>query len=287
MIEIESSSALQMTDSSASTLLAELNEKCNRTPLAPFVILFGLGVVGILVAGQVASWISASVAIAAAVVSWWVVVRDKMRRTTLIMYDLEPDAAKAFDALHGALDSLKASRMMWHIAASGKVADRKYHAGAGEVVKRSAIALQKGDPPLVKTNVEVPLVPVGRQTLAFMPDRLLVFDKREVGTVAYSDLTVTLSETRFIEDGSVPSDATVVGTTWQYVNKKGGPDKRFANNRELSICAYRGLTLSSRSGLNELLQISNRVAGDALPSAVRSMAELGAISAGSTQVDRP
>ena len=55
---------------------------------------------------------------------------------------------------------------------------------------------------------------------------------------------------RYVESESVPSDARIIGQTWQYVNKKGGPDKRFKNNRQLPICAYSQLNLSTSDGLD-------------------------------------
>jgi hypothetical protein len=56
--------------------------------------------------------------------------------------------------------------------------------------------------------------------------------------------------TRFIEHETVPSDARVVDRTWQFVNKKGGPDLRFKNNRELPVCAYNQFNLSTPDGLD-------------------------------------
>ena len=106
--------------------------------------------------------------------------------------------------------------------------------------------------------MEIPLIPVGKQTLALMPDRLLVFEPAGVGAIAYEDLTLECAESQFIEDENVPKDATVVGKTWRYVNKKGGPDRRFKDNRELPVCAYDQLHFSSPQGLNELLQLSRR-----------------------------
>lgn len=75
------------------------------------------------------------------------------------------------------------------------------------------------------------------------------------------------------EEGTLPHDAKVVDRTWQYVNKNGGPDRRFNNNRELPVCLYEDLKLSSASGLNELLQVSALGHGDDLKNAVRSMAD--------------
>ena len=63
--------------------------------------------------------------------------------------------------------------------------------------------------------------------------------------------------TRFIESESVPRDAQVVGQTWKYVNKSGGPDKRFKDNRQLPICLYGELELCSSSGLNTVIMFSN------------------------------
>jgi DNA-directed RNA polymerase subunit RPC12/RpoP len=49
-----------------------------------------------------------------------------------------------------------------------------------------------------------------------------------------------------------------VGTTWRYVNKKGGPDRRFARNYEIPIVIYYYLSIQDRSGfgLNEQLAFS-------------------------------
>jgi hypothetical protein len=63
-------------------------------------------------------------------------------------------------------------------------------------------------------------------------------------------------EQRFIEDEGVPGDAKMVGETWRYVNKKGGPDRRFSNNRQLPILLYLNMHLTSASGQNEMLEFS-------------------------------
>ena len=65
------------------------------------------------------------------------------------------------------------------------------------------------------------------------------------------------STTRFIEDGWVPSDGTVVDRTWRYVNKNGGPDRRFNNNAQLPIVKYGVLYVSSATGVNIHLNTSS------------------------------
>jgi len=219
-------------------------------------------------------WLVASFVLVSVGVSWLASMKDALRKTTVILYDLEPDVERAYEQLHDAFGQLRSCSRTWHIEARGDVRDRKYHAGAGAVVKRKQVSLKNGEPPFVKTNVQVPLVPVGKQLLAFMPDRLLVFDSAAVGAISYFSLVLDVSENNFIEEETVPQDATVIGKTWRYVNKKGGPDRRFKDNREIPICVYEQLHLSSAAGLNEVLQTSRQGGGNALRAALSSLGEL-------------
>ncbi len=57
------------------------------------------------------------------------------------------------------------------------------------------------------------------------------------------------------------------------MNKKGGPDRRFANNRELPIALYEEITLRSRTGLNEKLQVSRVGAAATLISGLTGMVD--------------
>jgi hypothetical protein len=43
---------------------------------------------------------------------------------------------------------------------------------------------------------------------------------------------------------------------WKYLNKNGSPDKRFNNNRQLPICLYSEYTLSSDTGVYEIITTS-------------------------------
>lgn len=68
----------------------------------------------------------------------------------------------------------------------------------------------------------------------------------------------------------MPRDAEVVDKTWQYVNQSGRPDKRSKDNREIPICRYEQISLSSSTGLNEVLQVSRCSFGDRLSTATLS-----------------
>jgi hypothetical protein len=261
--EIESGSVTMMKDDSAADLLAELNEKRRRWRIAPIIAV--VGVITILLAwrsllpiGQVAVFVAVCVAVASAYES------DVLRKSTVIMYDLESDAIGSYQRLVSAIQGFAQANKLWHVQSRAEVLDRKYHAGAQSEITRSPTSIRMGSPQYVKCNIDVPAINVGRQTLYFFPDRLLVFDSESVGAVGYAALAVERLPTRFIEADSVPLDAKVVDRTWRFVNKKGGPDRRFKDNRELPICEYEAIHFGSDTGLNELLHASRAGVADEL-----------------------
>jgi len=268
MQDIDSGDIAQMVDASSAELLQELNQKRKRQPLWPW--LLGIGaLIWWYFSGDavVLTWVGMFITAMAVPVYLW----DRKRRTTVLMYSFEPEREEAFQAVRAAFQQMMGCRGAWHIAAQG-AADRKYNAGASSVVKRAASQLTLGKPPQVKTNIEVPVIPAGAQSLYFFPDRLLVFEKNGVGAVSYPDLTMTIKSTHFVEEQSVPGDATQVDRTWRYVNKKGGPDKRFSDNRELPIMLYEEVHFQSGSGLNELINLSRTGTSQGFGEALAKMA---------------
>lgn len=272
--DVESGSVEQMVDASSTELLREMNEKRGKVRLLPGTIALSIAGALLLLAVGIPTWLVVLFGALAVGICWLASMKDELRKTTVILYELEPEVAAAYSSLHDAFGAIRSCSRSWHIEARGEVRDAKYHAGASGVVKRKQVDLSVGAPPFVKTNVEVPLVPVGKQVLAFMPDRLLVFESAAVGAVSYQALDLSSTESQFVEDEAVPQDAIVVGRTWRYVNKKGGPDRRFKDNREIPICAYDQIRLSSSTGLNEVIQVSRRGVGSVLREALSSLQRL-------------
>jgi hypothetical protein len=277
LTEIESGSVLEMVDTSASTLLAELNEK--RRKFSFWILVLVLTLVAAPLGGEVAA---PFILLAGIVLTVIVAQFDAVRRTTVLLYALDGPAAERFQALHDAFDELMRSGRVGHIGAQGAVTDRKYHAGASSLQRRTTIRPQLSVPPRVKTNISLPAIPVGRQTLYLFPDRLLVVDRDGVGAVSYESLELELGQSRFIEEERVPNDAKVVGKTWKYVNKKGGPDRRFRDNRELPIALYEEIRFRSPSGLNEVVQVSRLGVGEKLKAALSQLALTPVVSAAVT-----
>lgn len=254
--DIESADVSQIVDSSSRELLNELNQKRAKVRLWPIAVTGTAVVLGIGLSLNWPYWLLALTLVAGAACTYVARTHDALRRTVVLFYDFDAEMESAYADLHGAATQLMGCAAVWHVEASGKVYDRKYHAGASELVRRKNTFIRKVEPPNIKSNVETIAIGVGRQTLHFLPDRVLVYDTGRVGGVGYQDLRVNVDSTRYIESGSVPRDAEIVDRTWMYVNKSGGPDRRFKDNKELPICRYEEITLSSPTGLNEVLQLS-------------------------------
>ncbi len=265
---IDSGSVLQMTDSTGSGLLEALAECRDRTAYAPWVL--AAASVPMAYALWTHSWYIGVLGLLLLPFAYWVRVKDVERKGFILQYDLDDGATKAATDLVEACERIGTVSNSWHKDSTREVLDAKYHAGAGAVVKRSATRLSIQDPPYLRTNIPVPAINMGRETIYFLPDRLLVYSGRDVGGVAYHDLQITVHDTQFVEPSrsSVPSDAEVIGSTWRYVNKKGGPDRRFKDNPELPVCRYEEIHLTSGSGLREVLQLSKRGLGTDLQNAI-------------------
>jgi hypothetical protein len=271
MREIDSGSVLAMTDASSETLLADIRERWARLRSWPWCLVGGLLLSA--AAGEHYPSTGAAVLLAALPMTWLLARWDAARRTAVIFYDFEDETvSKPFEALQEAFNLLARNGGVWHVGAEGRVRDSKYHAGANTLVRRQSIRPAERAPRGVAVNVPVFEVPVGTQRLHFLPDRVLVAHGGNIGAVAYSALKVEVNETNFIEDGTVPADAKVVGRTWKYVNKKGGPDRRFKDNRELPIARYEEIRFGSGTGLSETIQCSRLGTGAAVRQAVEDMA---------------
>ncbi|HEX6095773.1 MAG TPA: DUF4236 domain-containing protein [Thermoanaerobaculia bacterium] len=269
--ELESAGVANIVDSSSEELLEEIRAKRRKLSLRPFAVYLSiLLLVTALVAGT-PMWMLGLLALVCAIGIAAAARRDRIAKTVVILYDFEPHVEAAFRRFIEWAQALAGSARTWHVAASGQVYDRKYHAGASALVQRNVTTVRTAEPPFIRTNVPVLSIGAGRQTLYFLPDRLLVYDSSGVGAITYRSLEISASRQRFIESGGVPSDATVVDTTWQYVNKSGGPDRRFSVNPQIPICLYDELVLRTASGLHEVVQVSRSGIGDGFVAAVRHL----------------
>ena len=172
-------------------------------------------------------------------------------------YSIDADQQSAVDERMNPMIKITECAKVWRIMQTSKVIDRKYASGASNTVNRTTCKATTKPPFPFKTNLQVASFKAGKETLLFLPDKLFIIQSSKIGALNYSDISSSAHTTRFIESEAVPRDSQTVGQTWKYVNKSGGPDRRFKDNRQLPICLYGELELTSTSGLNTVIMYSN------------------------------
>lgn len=172
-------------------------------------------------------------------------------------YSIDVDQQPIVDERMNPMISITSCAKVWRIMQTSKVIDRKYASGASNTVKRTACKATTKVPFPFKANLSAASFKAGKETLLFLPDKLFIIQGSKIGALNYSDISTDAHTTRFVESESVPKDSQVVDQTWKYVNKTGGPDRRFKDNRQLPICLYGEVELSSTSGLNTVIMYSN------------------------------
>ena len=256
MSRVTSGCITEMADINSAALLAEIEQKRKRIVWWPFVFVLSLIVGAILFFWQASIWLAIPCAVLFLVATVFVHQYDQLKKSVVLMYDLDGPCLDAYQELFAASNEMARCGAVWHITAQGDVYDPKYHAGAGQIINRRRLSIGHRNPPYVKTNLSVPFLPFGKNSLYLLPDRILVYAQNGVGAVGYNELILSANPTRFIENGAVPRDANVVDRTWRYVNKGGGPDRRFNNNHEIPICEYEELQITSDTGIREIIQLS-------------------------------
>lgn len=172
-------------------------------------------------------------------------------------YTLDYDQVAEVSTRMTPLSRIAESDKIWWISQTSRVIDTKYSGGATSSVKRRNCKASTQIPFPFTTNSNAVAFKSGQETLIFLPDKLFIIQGSTIGALDYSDVSIKMHQLRFHESESVPNDAEIVGYTWEYVNKSGGPDKRFKNNRKIPVCLYGEMEVRSPNGLNTDIMFSN------------------------------
>jgi hypothetical protein len=199
----------------------------------------------------------------------WLIIRlkklDQKRFETELQYDMDEKFHQVYEQFAAHFTAFSRSARIWQHLNAFHTTDYKRNGGAGKLIKRASIrGISANQPPLPYfiTNVTIPCIKLNNIEFYFLPERLLVKRNNAFAAVFYKNLHISGVTTCFIEDETVPVDAKITGYTWRYVNKLGGPDRRFNNNRQIPVCAYSEYTLTSDTGIYEILMTSKQGAMD-------------------------
>lgn len=192
--------------------------------------------------------------------------KDRERCTVELQYEMDEHLQQVYKLFKQHFETFAGSTKIWQYLTKQQTYDLKRNAGAGQLINRIPVrGVFRHLPPLPHfvTNISIPCIRLSNLDLYFLPERLLIKRGANFAAVFYKNLHLDGFSSRFIEDESVPRDAQVIDYTWRYVNKHGGPDRRFNDNRQIPICAYSQYTLTSDTGIYEVLTTSKKGAMDA------------------------
>ena len=182
------------------------------------------------------------------------------RRFVLVEYNIDDDIAHIIRGRNNALSHLCNCSKVWNIEQYQQVAYSRVNAGAATNIKRRRCSISCAKAPRylkIVNDLKVYQLSIGKTRYIFLPDKILVVGFLQVGALRYHDISIALERTEFIENEIAPSDAIFLYNTWQYVNNNGTPDRRFNNNKQISVYAYEKIYLKSATGLNLHLMVSS------------------------------
>ena len=209
----------------------------------------------------------------------WLKKWDQQRFEVELHYEMDEQFKQVYQQFADHFAAFSRSTKIWQYLNTQQNSDFKRHGGAGNLIRRvgvQGISANRVPLPHFTTNIAIPYLKLTNLEFYFLPERLLVKRGGTFAAVFYKNLNITGSITRFIEEEGVAGDAVVVGSTWKYVNKNGGPDRRFNDNRQIPICAYSEYTLTSDTGVYEVITTSKQGAMDAFAG---FLAQIGGLQA--------
>lgn len=190
-----------------------------------------------------------------------------------IFYQLGSERLSAYDELLSAGKMLSTSPGRYFDIVEFDVQDlqtMKRNAGAARILERRNLQISNSIPSIPSINFHALTFHEGSRDIYFLPDFVAVRTGRKFVMVSYQEIDCRVEDGRYITP-DVPSGIQPIDFTWQFVNKDGGPDRRFSNNFQIPVIACTELDLITRSGLQIHTAFTNRKAVDRFVSALRTL----------------
>jgi len=164
-----------------------------------------------------------------------------------------------------AFQAFRSCNKTWAIVSSTRNTELK--SSAYTTVEKKPVFFKNSSFPYLTTSFKVPTFPSGKGLCYYYPKFVIYGDSINSFEVYPLDaVSLRYKATRFIEDGIRPSDSKQVDTTYKYVNKNGGPDRRFAYNPVMPVLLYGDISISP---FGDTFQVSNSDAAMRLELAFR------------------
>lgn len=187
-------------------------------------------------------------------------------------FGFDENTLNSYAALIRSFETVTACQRIWDITSiieTNRVAERTV---ATRSFSRTPVLFDFVTPEIVKSQHQpMRLSNASKRDIHLYPGFLMMRDTDgDFALIEYREITLSFSQSRFIEEETSPTDSEVVGQTWKKANKDGSPDRRFNNNYAIPILSYGQLMLSSPTGLLEGYMFSNHDAASTFAAALES-----------------
>jgi hypothetical protein len=272
--KIESADIKNFQNSSSDSLLNEIKEKNSLTKYSLISLIASIIIFFIAVSSGAPAWLNIIIIIASILLYSYLFKKDVERKTVTVMYELDKDIKKPVEEMNKGFEELEKSEKLWRIETQQATDDWKRNSGASNLVNRKGLTIDKELPSFFDSNITPYSFKIDDKRYYFFPDRILIYQGKDVGMAKYHELIVNTTTTQFIEDEGVASDSEVIGHNWKYMNKSGGPDRRFNNNYQIPVVLYSVIDIQTKSGINIRLQCSNKETGSKFLHYLQNMIKL-------------
>lgn len=247
----------QLIDSSCKQLIDDINRRLAEPAKAPIAVVFTFFCITSIIFGFIPFSFSLVLLIVGAIIAFKLNKSDIENKTSHLLYEIDETIQMQFFNLEQGLKALSQVESLWRITVQKPTSDWKRNAGAASLLIRNKLEICRLKPPFLESNIQVYGLELKEQKLFFFPDHLYVYENGKYAAIPYTLISVSQVNTRFVETEIQPRDAEVIGSTWLYPNKNGGPDRRYKNNRQLPIMNYAEINIISVNGLNIKLNVSS------------------------------
>ncbi|WP_256380974.1 DUF4236 domain-containing protein [Methylosinus sp. PW1] len=256
LAEMETANLLELVPTTPQGIIDQINQKMSLFSYWPIVIVVGLFVFGYAYNAPQLEPAASAIFVFTIVISIFAWYYDRMRKVVVVLYDIDDGANKVFSSVCREFDVLSKAARIWNVDTHGWILDWKRNAGANSQITRSEATIVYSLPSVLKSNISVPCVTGGKTTIYFFPDMVMIAKDSRITGINYDQLSIHWADQPFIESERVPHDGQIINHTWAFVNKDGGPDRRFNNNRQIPVVLYQSMLISCPTGTLKNLYLS-------------------------------
>lgn len=187
-------------------------------------------------------------------------LEEQLRLTTIATcIEIDHEQAEPYFRMRDSFASLCECAAIWDVM-THQATDKFHERTTADLkVTRQRVRFALGKCDLVRWEQPVPHLGNSNGGDMFLYPGFILYRaaKTAFSVIDYHDVKPQVVNVSFQEIEEVPSDSRVIGQTWAKANKDGSRDRRFANNKQIPVALYGGLSLKSTTGLYEEFHLSN------------------------------